>query len=90
MTIFEHELRKYDTWIEELEIKRKDEGENSSEFKAREAKFQVLLRKQEQLFRGKFFEQMYLDLLCLKCLRCKIFRYILLLIGLSVIGKLKF
>lgn len=52
MGILDHELQKYAIWVDELDKKRREYGEHGPEFKSSETKFNVLVRKQEQLFRG--------------------------------------
>lgn len=72
MTIIDHELKKYDLWVEELERKHKlsnnksetslttdgkslvDEAQNNYETSF--LKYKSLVRKQEQLFRGKLLK----------------------------------
>ncbi|THD19439.1 Kinesin-associated protein 3 [Fasciola hepatica] len=59
MTIIEHELQKYDLWTEELQQKKRLMLENGQSEEARIAyetslgKYETLVKKQEQLFRGK-------------------------------------
>ncbi|KAF7249921.1 hypothetical protein EG68_10765 [Paragonimus skrjabini miyazakii] len=67
MTIIEHELQKYDLWMEELKMKErtiveltpKSDAialqEAQSSYESSVAKFTTLTRKQEQLFRVSFY-----------------------------------
>ncbi|CAH8614297.1 unnamed protein product [Heterobilharzia americana] len=71
MTIIEHELKKYDLWIEELERKHKLSSTNSevnsttsvrcsidetqNNYETSLSKYKSLVRKQEQLFRVSFY-----------------------------------
>lgn len=61
MTIVEHELQKYDLWTEELQQKKRLMLENGQSEEARTAyetslgKYETLVRKQEQLFRGNSY-----------------------------------
>ncbi|GAA50822.1 kinesin-associated protein 3 [Clonorchis sinensis] len=67
MSIIEHELCKYDLWMEELRCKKQvlqeatDDADSSyrasaqSSYESTLSKFNVLVRKQEQLFRVAFY-----------------------------------
>ncbi|KAF8572290.1 hypothetical protein P879_02735 [Paragonimus westermani] len=67
MTIIEHELQKYDLWMEELKMKERAIAELTpksdaialeearSSYESSVAKFTTLTRKQEQLFRVSFY-----------------------------------
>ncbi|KAA3675533.1 uncharacterized protein DEA37_0006692 [Paragonimus westermani] len=75
MTIIEHELQKYDLWMEELKMKERAIAELTpksdlialeearSSYESSVAKFTTLTRKQEQLFRGRFMGS-YRHLFC--------------------------
>ena len=70
MSIIEHELKKHDMWLEELQTKRKNseaDRHNASlkkTYDKAQKQFQLLVRKQEQLLRGITFNfrMLHLDL----------------------------
>jgi len=55
MNIIDHELKKYEMWVVELQKKKVD---NSKDLEKTTKKFETMTRKQEQLFRGCLFYQL--------------------------------